>query len=226
MKILAIDSATEACSVALGLGAMRIERYVELERGHAEHLLPMIDEVLAEAGITLASLDAIAFGRGPGAFTGVRLAASIAQGLAFGAGLGVVPVSDLAAVAQRAFALQPTARRVLAITDARMREVYWAEFSIAQTAQLLGTEHVSAGVDVVISARQDGTWLAAGRGLRASPELAQRCLAAGAVLHPDVLPRASEVLELAQPAVAAGQILPPESALPVYVRDRVVAVAT
>lgn len=224
MKILALDTATEACSVALGIGEQRFERYEELDRGHAERLLPMVDELLAETGITLASLDAIAFGRGPGAFTGVRLAASIAQGLAYGAGLGVVPVSDLAAVAQRAAALHPAARCVLAINDARMREVYWAEFRVARQVEPVGEEHVTAGADVLLPAGYGAPWLAVGRGLRASPELAERCRAAGAELLPDLLPRASEVLLLAQAAVAAGQILPPERALPVYVRDRVVAV--
>ena len=81
MKILALDTATEACSVSLGIGDRQIDRYVELERGHAEQLLPMIDGVLAEGGVSLSDLDAIAFGRGPGGFTGVRLAASVAQGL-------------------------------------------------------------------------------------------------------------------------------------------------
>ena len=115
MKILALDTATEACSVALGVGDRTIERYVELERGHAEQILSMVDEVLAEAGLDLSQLDALAFGRGPGGFTGVRLAASVTQGLAFGAGLGVVPVSDLAAVAQRVIQLDPGARRVLVV---------------------------------------------------------------------------------------------------------------
>jgi tRNA threonylcarbamoyladenosine biosynthesis protein TsaB len=225
MKILALDTATEACSVALAIGEQRLERYEELDRGHAERLLPMIDALLAEAGVSLSSLDAIAFGRGPGAFTGVRLAASVAQGLAFGAGVGVVPVSDLAAVAQRALASNPGAGHILAVNDARMREVYWAEFRAGQCLQLAGDEHVSPGSEVVLPAAAGGRWLAAGRGLRASPELAARCLAAGAELHEDLLPRASEVLLLAQPAVAAGQILPPERALPVYVRDRVVAAA-
>lgn len=225
MKILALDTATEACSVALGIGATHLERYEELERGHAERLLPMVDAVLAEAGITLGSLDAIAFGRGPGAFTGVRLAASVAQGLAFGAGIGVVPVSDLAAVAQRAAGLHPGLACVLAVNDARMREVYWAEFRAGQWVEAASDERVSAARDVILPAVQ-GRWLAVGRGLRAAPELAERCLAAGAQLHVDLLPRAREVLQLARPIAAGGQILQPELALPVYVRDRVVAVTT
>ena len=219
MKILALDTATEACSVSLGVGLHSIDRYVELERGHAEQLLPMVDSVLAEAGITLNALDAIAFGRGPGGFTGVRLAASVAQGLAFGAQVGVVPVSDLAAVAQRVVDLSPTVRRVLVANDARMKEVYWAWFEVEGLAS--GPERVSAAAEVPMPADFHSAWAAAGRGFRAWPALADRALASGAELHVDLLPRASEVLALARLAVAAGQILDPADALPVYVRDRV-----
>ena len=226
MKILALDTATEACSVALGVGDRVFERYLELDRGHAECLLPMIDELLAEAGCELASLDAIAFGRGPGAFTGVRLAASVAQGLAFGAGIGVVPVSDLAAVAQQAAELQPEASRVLVVNDARMREVYWAEFRVDGLVALQGTEHVGAAASVPVLPEGGGHWAAAGRGLAAYPELAERCREQGASLHTRLLPRAREILKLARPAVAAGQALPAELALPVYVRDRVAEAAT
>lgn len=231
MKILAFDTATEACSVALGLDDRILERYVELDRGHAERLLPMIHELLAEGGVTLASLDAIAFGRGPGAFTGVRLAASVAQGLAFGAGLGVVPVSNLAAVAQRAADLTPGARRVLAVNDARMREVYWAPFAIDGEAKPAGEERVGPAAQVTLPDDSDGgssggPWVAAGRGLAAYPELAERCRQAGATVHAELLPRALEIARLARPRVAAGEILPPEAALPVYVRDKVVATAT
>jgi tRNA threonylcarbamoyladenosine biosynthesis protein TsaB len=220
MKILAIDTATEGCSVSLGIGDRSIDRYVELERGHAEQLLPMVDSVLAEGGIALSALDAIAFGRGPGGFTGVRLAASVAQGLAFGAQVGVVPISDLAAVAQRVVQQDSTIRRVLVANDARMKEVYWALFEV-DGGLTSGAEHVSAPGDVLLPLDQGGIWAAAGRGLLAWPDLAERCRVAGAQLHVDLLPRASEVLALARLAAAAGQILDPADALPVYVRDRV-----
>jgi tRNA threonylcarbamoyladenosine biosynthesis protein TsaB len=220
MKLLAFDTATEALSVSLAVDDRQIDRYVELDRGHAEQLLPMIEALLAEAGIGLGALDAIAFGRGPGGFTGVRLAASVAQGLAFGAGVGVVPVSDLAAVALRAQQLEPGVHRVLVANDARMREVYWAEYQVSPLLiSLVGEERVSPPAAVTPAA--DGAWAAAGRGLRAWPELAERCRAAGATLHTDLLPRASEVLALARLRVSAGQVLDPEQALPVYVRDRV-----
>jgi tRNA threonylcarbamoyladenosine biosynthesis protein TsaB len=220
MKILALDTATEGCSVSLGIGDRQIDRYLELERGHAERLLPMIDEVLAEGGVSLSDLDAIAFGRGPGGFTGVRLAASVAQGLAFGAGIGVVPISDLAAVAQHVCQLDPSARRVLVVNDARMREVYWAAFERADSLAPAGVERVSAAIEVTLPAGE-GAWAAAGRGLKVWPELAERCRAAGASLYSELLPRASEILTLARPAVAGGQILDPADALPVYVRDNV-----
>ena len=227
MKILALDTATEACSVALGLEGRVLERYIEIERGHAEQLLPMIDEVLAEGGIALGALDAIAFGRGPGGFTGVRLAASVVQGLAFGAGLGVVPVSNLAAVAQRAADLHPEARRVLAVNDARMREVYWAEFAVSGLVKVHGAEQVTAAAAVVLpSEDSDSPWVAVGRGLLAWPELAGRCRARGAIVLETLLPRAREILNLAIPTVSAGLALPPDQALPVYVRERVAEAAT
>lgn len=221
MKILALDTATEGCSVALAIGDRMLDRYVELERGHAEQLLPMVDALLAEGGIALSSLDAIAFGRGPGGFTGVRLAASVAQGLAFGAGIGVVPISDLAAVAQRVCQQDPAVRRVLVVNDARMREVYWAPFEFTVALAPTGPERVSASVDVTLPPPGEGAWAAAGRGLKVWADLAERCRVAGAELYPDLLPRASEVLALARLAVAGGQIVDPADALPVYVRDRV-----
>lgn len=219
MKILALDTATEALSVSLAIADRQIDRYVELDRGHAEQLLPMVESVLAEGGIGLTALDAIAFGRGPGGFTGVRLAASVAQGLAFGADIGVVPVSDLAAVAQRVAQIEAGVDQVLVVNDARMREVYWARYTTsALLISIQGDERVDGPAAVPTLT---GSWAAAGRGLRAWPELAERCRQAGARLHSELLPRASEVLTLARPQVAAGQLLDPAQALPVYVRDRV-----
>jgi len=227
MKILALDTATEACSVALAVGDREFDRYLELGRGHAEQILPMIHALLAEGGVSLSSLDAIAFGRGPGGFTGVRLAASVAQGLAFGAGLGVVPVSDLAAVAQQVVTLQTGVRRVLVVNDARMREVYWSEFRVdGALVHAAGAEQVSDAGQVTLPAHGGESWAAAGRGLLVAPELADRCRAAGAVLYPDLLPRARDILALARPTVSEGRLLPPERALPVYVRDRVVTIGS
>jgi tRNA threonylcarbamoyladenosine biosynthesis protein TsaB len=146
MKILALDTATEACSAALLVdGQLVATREAEFERGHAEHILPMIDAVLTEGGVALGAADAVAFGRGPGGFTGVRLAASVTQGLAFAANRPVVPISDLAAVAQRALDIEPTMDRVLVCNDARMQEVYWACFARDPQglATLVGSEHVA-----------------------------------------------------------------------------------
>ena len=242
MRILAIDTATESCSVALLLGTRLLQRARRLERGHAEVILPMVDEVLIEAGLTLAALTAIAFGRGPGAFTGVRLAASVAQGLAFGAGLPVVPVSDLQALAQRVLDEDRTVGRVLACADARMHEVYWGCFerSAEGFAWPSDVERVArpeevrpplawvrgppAGSRGAPSApRPDSTpWrlAGAGSGFAAYPGLAA-ALAMDVVLE-GLLPRAAEIAHLALPEVAAGRFLPPEQALPVYLRDDVI----
>lgn len=238
MKILALDTATENCSAALLIDGTVSAREIETERGHADRILPMIDELLAAARLTLSDLDAIAFGRGPGSFTGARLAATVTQGLAFGANLGVVPISDLQAVAQRVFAIAmaedraSSSSRVLVCNDARMSEVYWACFERGEDglARLEGEEHVSKPTEV----RLPTSWttaIPAGRGfiaysaalnaalpsVTAAPELAP------APTH--LLPRATEIALLAVAAVAAGRILPAEAAIPVYLRDNVTHVA-
>ena len=126
-KLLAIDTSTEACSAALGIGGDVRERYEFAPRQHAELILPMVDALLAEGQIKLKDLDGLAFGRGPGAFTGVRIATGVIQGLAFGAGLPVVPVSSLAALAQGA---APGHSSIMSAFDARMGEVYWGAFAV------------------------------------------------------------------------------------------------
>lgn len=223
MRLLALDTATPSCSAALLIDGRLIVREQLIERGHAEHILPMVDEVLAEGGVALSALSAVAFGRGPGAFTGVRLAASVTQGLAFGAGLAVVPVSDLRALAQRALEADPALDRVLVCTDARMREVYWGCFERRDgLAQAVGDEHVSDPVAVALPA----AWFrlgGAGSGFSAYPQLRSRLGAALDSVQAELLPRAREIALLAAPEVAAGRVFPPEQALPVYLRDEVVS---
>lgn len=221
MKILALDTATEACSAVLFVDGKFCERYEVLGRGHAERLLPMVQEVLAEGGLALAALDAIAFGRGPGGFTGLRIAAGVTQGLAFGAGLPVVPVSDLAALAARAAAIHST-RHVLACLDARMAQVYWAPFDCAKlTAPLaLAAERVAdpASVRLPDGAEQ---WFGAGHGFAGYPALRTLLGPRLAGCDPELLPHAHEIALIGAAEFAAGQALPAELAVPVYLRDEV-----
>lgn len=128
MRVLAIDTVTEMCSVALQIGNDIITREQIAPRSHTELILPMIDAVLSDAGCTLKSLDALAVDRGPGSFTGLRIGIGVAQGLAFGADLPVLPVSSLATLAQSVFALRKI-DHVLACIDARMAEIYWGCYS-------------------------------------------------------------------------------------------------
>jgi tRNA threonylcarbamoyladenosine biosynthesis protein TsaB len=221
VRILAIDTATESCSAALLIDQHLLQRGQLLERGHAEAILPMVDGLLAAAGVTLATLTAIAFGRGPGAFTGVRLAASVTQGLAFGAGLPVVPVSDLRALAQRALDTEATITAVLVCADARMHEVYWGYFERAPDglARAVGAEHVSPPAGVQLPRPGPARLAGVGSGFAAYPQLhADLPLD---VLLEGLLPRAAEIARLAVPDVMAGRFLPAEQALPVYLRDDV-----
>jgi tRNA threonylcarbamoyladenosine biosynthesis protein TsaB len=228
VRILAIDTATENCSAALLLGERLLHREQRLERGAAEIILPMVAELLREADVTLSMLSAIAFGRGPGAFTGVRLAASVTQGLAFGAGLKVVPISDLQALAQRVLDDAPGIGRVLVCNDARMQELYWGCFERTAEgfARASGEEHVSRPGEVRLPAPWSSASCAlpggpagAGSGFTVYPRLREE-LGLEVVLE-GLLPRAAEVARLAAGEVEAGRILPAEQALPVYLRDDV-----
>ncbi len=226
MRILALDTATECCSAALLLEDTVSSREIEVARGHAELILTMVDELLSESSATLTSLDAVAFGRGPGSFTGVRLAASVAQGLAFGAGLPVIPVSDLRAVAQRAVPHLPNtpARHTIVCNDARMNEVYWGCFAIGADSLMLpvGLERVSKPNEV----RLPEGWLGSsvsgvGRGFAAYKELLAPLRQQLGYVDDTILPCARAVAELAVTDVRAGRLLPPEGAVPVYLRDDV-----
>lgn len=239
--ILAIDTSTEACSAALLLAddtEPRV-RSAETPRAHAELILPMVESLLAECNLALKELAAIAFARGPGSFTGVRLAASVTQGLAYGAGLPVVPVSTLAAVALAAFECDRTATHVLVCNDARMGEVYWAIFDRELTLWSAG-EQVSPPGDVrppgdgqpsgdMWSSSRSTRWALAGHGLAAYPEIIERWREALAlqddarITHIDAtrLPSAREVALLGRRGLEAGEAISPMQAAPIYVRDRV-----
>jgi tRNA threonylcarbamoyladenosine biosynthesis protein TsaB len=251
VKILAIDTATENCSAALLIDGKVTHRELETERGHADRILAMVDEVLAEAALALGAVDAIAFGRGPGAFTGVRLAASVTQGLAFGAGVGVVPVSDLRAVAQRALdAAYPlsapvahsaqggygahsapgsahSATRVLVCNDARMNEVYWGWFEQDPDGLALPVGEERVGKPESVSPPVGSgphPALGAGRGFAVYPILRTYFAQSLTSIQDSLLPRAAEIARLALPDVLGHRLLPPEEAVPVYLRDNVVHV--
>ena len=215
-SLLAIDTATEGCSAALWCNGEIAEEFREAPREHGRLILPMVDRLLSSAGLELSQLDALAFGRGPGAFTGVRIAAGVVQGLAFGAGLPVVGVSDLAALAQRAFR-EKGWRQVLACMDARMKEVYCGRFAVdpAGLARAVTEEAVLAPDHV--GAPGDGVWHGVGRGFAAYPELAEGLVA----VDPDALPMAADIVRLGADELARGSAVPAERALPVYLRSEV-----
>jgi tRNA threonylcarbamoyladenosine biosynthesis protein TsaB len=224
VKILAIDTATENCSAALFIDGSLTTREEQLQRGAAERILPMVHELLTGASIALAELDAIAFGRGPGGFTGVRLAASITQGLAFAAGLPVAPVSNLRALAQRALGSVGAAPNVLVCADARMQEVYWACFTCDQSgaAQLLGEERLGPPDTVELPHWPTPAGvLGAGSGFAAYPGLCARLAPRLQGIEPGLLPRASEIAQLAVAEALAGRLREAHEAIPVYLRDDV-----
>jgi tRNA threonylcarbamoyladenosine biosynthesis protein TsaB len=222
MKLLALDTATERCSAALWLdGAVRT-REAPRASAASEQILCLIQELLHESGIALARLDAIAFGRGPGAFTGVRLATGVAQGLAFAAALPVLPVSDLRALALQAFKREAAPARALVCQDARMGEVYWACFERSgMLLTLLGREAIGVPASVRVPERWHGEpWCAAGSGLQAHAPPVGPAGAAPTVCWPELRPHALEIAELAA-AEGLANAVPPEQALPVYLRDEV-----
>lgn len=218
MNLLAIETATECCSVALLTGGRLITRSEMAPRRHAELLLPMCDDVLAEAGLARADLDVLAVGRGPGAFTGVRLAVSAAQGIALALDIPVVPVSSLAALALQA---PDNGADVLAVIDARMGEVYAAVFRRVNG-------HIEAITDETVGPAD---------ALRVSNVTALNVIGTGWTSYRDAItkvlpitprwaegdryPQAADVARLAAPIAAAGGGVAADSVLPVYLRDKV-----
>lgn len=220
MNILALDTCTEMCSAAM-LKDDELFQQVELtRRGHSDRVLGMIDNVLQQAKIGLKQVDLLAFGRGPGSFTGVRVGVGVAQGIAFARQLPVVPVSTLAAVAQRAID-EHGADKIAVALDARMGEIYAAHFQAHNgLAVICDQERVCKPED--FKPFDDSKWMAAGTGWSEYNEILTQTFA-GHISSVDatLLPTAAAITWLAQELNSSGHAITPEQAVPVYLRDNV-----
>ncbi|WP_368543800.1 tRNA (adenosine(37)-N6)-threonylcarbamoyltransferase complex dimerization subunit type 1 TsaB [Enterobacter soli] len=222
MRILAIDTATEACSAALWNDGAMCAHFEECPREHTQRILPLVKEILTRGNTALTDLDALAYGRGPGSFTGVRIGIGIAQGLALGAELPMIGVSTLATMAQGAWR-KTGATRVLAAIDARMGEVYWAEYTRDEQGVWHGEETEAVLKPEAVTERLknlSGEWATVGTGWPAWPEMAKDTgitLVDGEIL----LPAAEDMLPLACQLFAAGKTVAVEQAEPVYLRNTV-----
>ena len=219
MKLLALDTSTEACSTAVLIDDEVIERYEVAPRRHAALILPMVEAVLAEAGVGIHDLDGLAYGRGPGAFTGVRIAAGVVQGIAFAADLPVAPVSTLAAIALQIMSEHGIARVAVAV-DARMGEVYWGAYRANPETKvfIVSAERVCPPGNV--PALDGLEWFGAGSGWSAYDQELSRRLGIETWWE-DCYPRAGEIAVLGSQAFLKGEGVAPELALPVYLRDDV-----
>lgn len=220
MKLLAIDTSTEACSAALSIDGQVIHRHKIAPRQHADLILGMCDELLKEADIKLNSLDAMAFGRGPGAFTGVRIATGVVQGIAFAHQLPVVPISSLAAIAFSAW-LEKSATNVMTAIDARMGEVYWACYECSeQGVKEIVKEQVCLPENIVLP--ENGSWSGLGSGWDTyEQELSNTVGSLVSDVDGGVFPHAQTIVKLAEISYLQGDFLTASQAIPVYLRDNV-----
>lgn len=224
MKILGLETATEACSAALYLDGRVHERYRVEPRRHSELILGMMASLLDEAGLRLGELDAVAFGRGPGSFTGVRIAVGVAQGVGFAAGLPVLPISTLAALAQGAYR-RAGRERILAAYDARMNEVYWGAFEVGSDGLVAPRSAECVVSPDAVEVPPGAGWHGVGAGWKSYAEtLGARCGEALASVDGEALCSATDLVVLGAAALARGEGVPAAEALPVYLRDRVTSV--
>lgn len=219
MRLIAFDTATEWCSAALYDEGRVISREEKAGQRHSELLMPMLFSLLAEAQLTLRDLDGLAYGMGPGSFTGLRIACGVAQGVAMGANLPVVGVSTLEALAESA-RIRHGCERVLACLDARMNEVYAGLYRFAE-----GVWQCQHGPQVCPPGQtpmpdEAGYW-GAGPGLGAYAELQALAMRHLDGVDAGVFPHARAIASLAAPRFARGEGRPPEAAEPVYIRDKV-----
>ena len=227
MKLLAVETSTQACSAALYIDGNVSERFESTANEHTRLILPMIDSLMSDAGLMPQQLDALAFGCGPGSFTGVRIATGVIQGIAFGADLPVVPVSTLAAIAQDFFDRSDAKTQNMVFNvaftamDARMGEIYWGVYQRDGQgfAELIGKESVTEAADVIFP-EMTGVGVGSGWGVYRN-ELMSRL--SGCVSHceTDSLPRAAAIARLGVRGFEHGLAVPVEQAMPVYLRDKV-----
>ncbi len=216
-KILALDTSTDACSVALWVDGEVREDFRVVPRQHIQLLLPMVDALLSEAGLSVANLDAVAFGRGPGSFTGIRIATGIAQGLAFAADVPVLPISTLAAMALEQGRAQGR-DLVIATLDARMDELYWCAYRLENgLPQALLEERVCPPSELYVPAGAPWTGIGSGFNYLAAMDSAVQSVIRDPLL--DVHPRASAMLPIAVQDLLQGRGLLPEEGVPVYLRE-------
>lgn len=220
MKILAIETATEACTVALRFNNEVLERYEIKPRAHSLLVLPMIEDLLSEAEISRTELDAIAFGCGPGAFTGVRIAASITQGIAFAIDIPVAPVSTLAGLAQGAYRKYGL-RQVLPVLDARMDEVYFTQCTLDQSGIMRARSPEIVVAPDQVELPNTGHWLGIGSGWDRYHDVLLRQQSSAVTWNPGRLPHAQDIAFIGQVMVGQGKAVVAEEAVPVYIRDQV-----
>ncbi len=220
MFLLALDATSEQCSAALSVNGLILSRSLHAPREHTQMLLAFVDSLLQEAQITLNDLDAIAFGAGPGSFTGIRIAAAMVQGLAFGAQKPVLPISSLRAIAYGAFERTGDIRVAVAL-DARKSEVYWGLYQWDEAAGMLlqGEESVVAP-NLAPYPTDSSEWIGAGNGFHEYAASFQARPALKAV-YPDIMPQAAAIVRLAALDFSQGKAVSAERALPTYVRDNV-----
>lgn len=219
MNLLAIDTSTDACSVALMVNGQTLSDHRLAAQRHGELVLGMVDKLMASAGVAPAQLDALIFGQGPGSFTGVRIGVAVAQGIALGADIGVVGISTLQAIAQGCRRVSGDCSIAVCV-DARMDEVYFCEYAIddANIMQSLVKEQVCVPAKVSWTVAQ--TWAGSGAE-RYAQELQQHVTNLPLVIRADCLPQAHDLLELGAVRVKNGDLLAAELASPVYLRNKV-----
>jgi tRNA threonylcarbamoyladenosine biosynthesis protein TsaB len=219
MKILAIETATEACSAALDINDSCIQRFQLAPRQHTQLILPMVDELLSEAGIQVQDLDAIAFGQGPGAFTGVRIAIGVIQGLAFAHDLPVIPVSTLAALAQH---VAQEHDHVAVAIDARMQEIYWGLYKKNDSGLMQAITEEKVCSPANITSPTENEWFGVGTGWNTYPEDIKSNFTSTLVgFNGDALPAATDILTLAKAAFMQDKVISVEEAMPIYLRNEV-----